>query len=129
MKLFNLSLVLAFVLGSAAALASSKTEHKSHGSHKHGENCGHAFIKHGDHLDYIHDGHFHHVTASGQVVEHNVRVAASKDHVKAPAEPGHKHGANCGHASIRHGDHSDYVVDGNVHHVHGDHCDQYSTEI
>lgn len=129
MKLFNLSLVLAFVVGSSAAFAGAKVEHKSHAAHKHGENCGHASIKHSDHVDYMHDGHFHNATASGQVVEHSVRVAAANDHVKAPAESGHTHGANCGHASIPHGDHSDYVVDGNVHHVHGDHCDQGATEI
>jgi hypothetical protein len=128
MKLFNLSLVVAFVV-SSVAFAASKGEHKSHAGHKHGENCGHASIKHSDHQDYMHDGHFHSMTASGQALEHNVRVATSKEHVKASAESGHTHGANCGHERIQHGDHSDYVVEGNVHHVHGDHCDLGSTEI
>ncbi|CAM3305625.1 metal ABC transporter permease [Nocardioides dubius] len=27
--------------------------------HQHGENCGHPAIQHGDHLDYVHDGHRH----------------------------------------------------------------------
>ena len=27
--------------------------------HKHGENCGHESVQHGDHVDYVHDGHRH----------------------------------------------------------------------
>ncbi|MGN0064411.1 MAG: metal ABC transporter permease [Nocardioides sp.] len=27
--------------------------------HQHGEDCGHVAIPHGDHLDYVHDGHRH----------------------------------------------------------------------
>jgi zinc transport system permease protein len=27
--------------------------------HEHGENCGHTAIPHGDHVDYVHDGHRH----------------------------------------------------------------------
>ncbi|WP_110205204.1 metal ABC transporter permease [Nocardioides daejeonensis] len=27
--------------------------------HRHGENCGHAAVPHGDHVDYLHDGHRH----------------------------------------------------------------------
>ena len=129
MKLFNVSLLIAFVAGSSITFAATKVEHKSHEAHKHGENCGHAAIKHSGHVDHMHDGHFHSTAANGKVVEHKVRVAASKDHVKASAENGHTHGVNCGHERIEHGDHSDYVVDGNVHHVHGDHCDQVATEI
>lgn len=34
--------------------------HKGH-EHKHGENCGHKMVKHGDHTDYEHDGHLHRV--------------------------------------------------------------------
>lgn len=33
--------------------------HKDH-PHEHGPNCGHTAIKHGDHVDYLHDGHLHH---------------------------------------------------------------------
>jgi hypothetical protein len=29
-------------------------------SHEHGAGCGHAAIPHGDHLDYLVDGHLHH---------------------------------------------------------------------
>ena len=27
--------------------------------HEHGEECGHRAVQHGDHLDYVHDGHRH----------------------------------------------------------------------
>ena len=27
--------------------------------HEHGENCGHLAVRHGDHVDYVHDGHRH----------------------------------------------------------------------
>ena len=27
--------------------------------HKHGPGCGHAAVQHGDHVDYIHNGHRH----------------------------------------------------------------------
>jgi zinc transport system permease protein len=27
--------------------------------HEHGEDCGHVAVRHGDHLDYVHDGHRH----------------------------------------------------------------------
>jgi len=29
-------------------------------SHTHGPNCGHEAVPHGDHVDYIVDGHLHH---------------------------------------------------------------------
>ncbi|QDV28164.1 hypothetical protein Spb1_00260 [Planctopirus ephydatiae] len=28
--------------------------------HIHGENCGHPAVPHGDHVDYLVDGHLHH---------------------------------------------------------------------
>ncbi len=29
-------------------------------AHTHGPDCGHAAVPHGDHLDYLVDGHLHH---------------------------------------------------------------------
>ncbi|WP_333740031.1 hypothetical protein [Streptomyces sp. IBSBF 2806] len=26
---------------------------------RHGEDCGHARVRHGDHVDHLHDGHRH----------------------------------------------------------------------
>ncbi|HEY0888732.1 MAG TPA: metal ABC transporter permease [Nocardioides sp.] len=36
--------------------------------HEHGKDCGHVAVPHGDHVDYIHDGHRHavHVEGGGQ---------------------------------------------------------------
>jgi hypothetical protein len=28
-------------------------------AHVHGEGCGHEAVQHGDHVDYVHDGHRH----------------------------------------------------------------------
>jgi zinc transport system permease protein len=40
---------------------------ESHG-HVHGPGCGHVAIEHGNHIDYVHDGHRHavHVTGEGR---------------------------------------------------------------
>jgi hypothetical protein len=32
--------------------------------HKHGEGCGHERVPHGDHVDYLVDGHLHHAHGS-----------------------------------------------------------------
>lgn len=37
--------------------------------HEHGPNCGHVAIEHGDHVDYIHDGH-RHAVHGGHYDEH-----------------------------------------------------------
>ncbi|HHS0832622.1 TPA: hypothetical protein ACTDMQ_004466 [Salmonella enterica subsp. enterica serovar Muenchen] len=37
----------------------------------------------------------------------------------------HKHGPDCGHEPVPHGNHIDYLVDGRLHHPHGDHCDDH----
>jgi zinc transport system permease protein len=36
--------------------------------HQHGPGCGHLAVEHGDHVDYVHDGHRHavHVTGEGR---------------------------------------------------------------
>ena len=37
----------------------------------------------------------------------------------------HEHGPDCGHDTVEHGDHVDYVVGGHLHRPHGDHCDDH----
>jgi zinc transport system permease protein len=37
--------------------------------HEHGPGCGHVAIEHGDHIDYIHDGH-RHAVHGGHYDEH-----------------------------------------------------------
>ncbi len=40
----------------------------------------------------------------------------------------HEHGPDCGHESVTHGDHFDYLVDGHLHHPHDGHCDDHGTQ-
>jgi len=103
--------------------------HQPH-PHQHGPNCGHTGIKHGDHIDYLHDGHLHHQNADGAVVEHALPVTPTNPSGCTPQhaaghDPQHVHGENCGHTAVPHGDHVDYLVDGHLHHPHGDHCDDH----
>lgn len=42
------------------------------------------------------------------------------EHTKAE----HTHGDNCGHDTMEHGDHVDYLHDGHRHSEHGDHYDE-----
>ncbi len=41
----------------------------------------------------------------------------------------HVHGSDCGHPAIRHADHVDYLHDGHLHTVHGDHVDECSIAV
>lgn len=103
--------------------------HQAHNhTHKHGPHCGHAAIQHGDHVCYLHDGHLHH-PHQGHYDEHvleisNINPDACKP-IQSDTHTAHVHGENCGHERIPHGDHFDYLVDGRLHHVHGDHCDDH----
>ena len=103
--------------------------------HQHGTDCGHTAIKHGDHVDYLHDGHLHHQNEDGTVAEHVVPVTDANPGGCAPHdcgchEEGHVHGPGCGHEAVPHGDHIDDLVIGpdgkaHLHHPHGDHCDDH----
>jgi len=108
------------------------SDHKTHEghSHVHGPNCGHTAIRHEGHQDYLHDGHLH-SPHSGHVDEHQIAVggknpaSCTPDHNCGAHEKGHKHGPNCGHEAVPHGDHTDYFVKGHLHHPHGEHCDDH----
>lgn len=92
--------------------------------HVHGPGCGHQSVKHGDHVDYIFDGHLHHVQDDG-TIDHILDVTVANPDVCRKTEcrtPG-KHGPEA--ERIPHGDHVDYLVQGRLHHVHGDHCDDH----
>jgi len=97
---------------------------------KHGAGCGHTAVKHGDHVDYLHDGHLHHVGSHG-IEEHSLPVDANNPAACTPAhacgghDAGHRHGPGCGHEAVPHGDHVDYLVGGHLHHPHGSHCDDH----
>ncbi len=104
--------------------------HANH-DHEHSPDCEHTGIQHGDHVDYLHDGHLHHVRADGQVEEHALEVSDANPAGCTPAhscdghDSDHVHGSGCGHEAVPHGDHIDYLVDGHLHHPHGDHCDDH----
>ncbi|RQS08778.1 hypothetical protein DIE07_18410 [Burkholderia sp. Bp9002] len=102
--------------------------HHANHDHRHGPGCGHTAIKHGDHVDYLHDGHLHHPHGD-HVDEHKIEVSAvNPDQCTSDCgghEPGHVHGPGCGHQPVPHGDHVDYLVNGHLHHPHGDHCDDH----
>jgi hypothetical protein len=98
--------------------------------HEHGPGCGHAAVNHGDHVDYLHDGHLHHPHGD-HVDEHAIAVddthpaGCTPDHACGGHDAAHAHGDGCGHPAVPHGDHTDYLVEGHLHHPHGDHCDDH----
>jgi hypothetical protein len=103
------------------------TSHKNHG-HEHGPNCGHKGVKHNGHVDYLHDGHLHHVHG-GHVDEHRIEVSAANpiDCKALVCKNSKLHAGNA--EALPHGDHIDYLVDGRLHHVHGDHCDDHGPVV
>ena len=103
-----------------------------HHDHEHGAKCGHTAIQHGDHVDYLHDGHLHHPSGEGTKVEHHkIEVSETNpahctpDHKCASHDSDHVHGPGCGHEAVPHGDHICYLVDGHLHFPHEGHCDDH----
>lgn len=74
-----------------------------------------------------------HSIHEGHVDEHVLEVTASNpasctpQHLCTGHAQDHQHGENCGHESVPHGDHVDYLVGTHLHHVHGSHCDDHGT--
>ena len=107
-------------------------EHHTHQDHAHvhGAGCGHTAIRHQGHVDYLHDGHLHHLH-EGHVDEHQIPVSRPNDagctpgHACGSHDTAHVHGPGCGHPSVPHGDHADYLVKGHLHHPHTGHCDDH----
>lgn len=90
---------------------------------------GRTAVHHDDHVDYLDRGRLLH-EKSGRVEEHTIAVTTQNPDRceaanRAEAKPGHKHGPNCGHEAVPHGDHVDYLVDGRLQHPHGDHVDDH----
>ncbi len=98
---------------------------KIHDNHKHvhSEQCGHTRIRHDGHVDYLHDGCLH-SAHDGHYDEHVLAVNATNPDHCAPTACQCKH-EGCGHEKVPHGDHFDYLVNGRLHHPHGDHCDDH----
>jgi hypothetical protein len=103
--------------------------HRDH-THRHGPDCGHTAVMHDGHTDYLHDGHLHHPHGD-HVDEHRLDVNGTNpeectpDHRCGGHDREHRHGPGCGHEAVPHGDHTDYLVDGHLHHPHGNHCDDH----
>jgi len=109
-----------------------KTAHPTHGAHAHthGPSCGHTAVKHDGHACYAHDGHLH-SPHGDHVDEHTLAVSKANPadctpkHACAKHDAKHAHGDACGHERIPHGDHMDFLVEGHLHHPHGQHCDDH----
>ncbi|MDQ3186374.1 MAG: hypothetical protein M3Q16_07990 [Pseudomonadota bacterium] len=105
------------------------SQHENH-THPHNAQCGHIGIMHDGHVDYLHNGHLHH-PHDDHVDEHVIDITAANpedctpEHQCAGHSQGHRHGPGCGHESVPHGKHIDYLVDGHLHHPHSDHCDDH----
>lgn len=105
--------------------------HEKH-DHKHGPDCGHTAVRHQNHTDYLHDGHLH-SAHEGHFDEHTLEVSATNPDLCTPVHAcsghpsNHKHGPDCGHEVVPHGEHQDYLVDGHLHHAHGTHCDSHGS--
>ncbi len=52
-------------------------------------------------------------------------LVAGDGHTAVPEDHEHRHGPDCGHRAVPHGDHVDYVHDGHRHAVHGSHYDEH----
>lgn len=99
--------------------------------HHHYPGCGHLLIMHDGHADFLIDSHLLHLHR-GKFLEHTVKESHSNPIVCAPLplpihQFEHIHGPNCGHESIVHEDHIDYLVDNLLHHAHGGHCDNHGS--
>ena len=59
--LLAIAVFTACAIGAAAATRLRAQQHRwaERHDHEHGEGCGHPAVEHGDHLDYLHDGHRH----------------------------------------------------------------------
>lgn len=103
------------------------TKHPNH-AHQHGPGCGHTAVEHQGHTDYLHEGHLHHPHGD-HVDEHVIEVGTAHPDQCTQGATGHSakhlHGPDCGHPAVPHGTHVDYLVEGALHHPHGDHCDNH----
>lgn len=98
----------------------SHPTHPDH-PHVHDEHCGHTRVRHEGHIDYLHEGHLHSAQEGGYE-EHVIAESARNPTGCAPVTCT---GGHQGQEAVPHGDHTDYLVAGHLHHPHGDHCDDH----
>eukprot|EP01114_Cavostelium_apophysatum_P015021 TRINITY_DN4013_c0_g1_i1.p1 TRINITY_DN4013_c0_g1~~TRINITY_DN4013_c0_g1_i1.p1 ORF type:complete len:382 (-),score=49.80 TRINITY_DN4013_c0_g1_i1:50-1195(-) len=96
--------------------------------HHHHPSCGHLAIVHNGHIDFLNHSrlqHFH--KASGMLSDHELTGDSYPSECapinKPHHETAHIHGPNCGHQTLQHDGHTDYLVDNVLHHFHNGHCD------
>ena len=70
----------AFLVVSTAAAVAGRVRRAAHAhaerhDHEHGPQCGHPAVEHGDHVDYLHDGH-RHAAHAGHYDEHGEHAEA-----------------------------------------------------
>ncbi|HEY4387150.1 MAG TPA: hypothetical protein VGN34_22065 [Ktedonobacteraceae bacterium] len=100
------------------------TIHQEH-THAHSANCGHKAVKHEGHTDYLHNGHLH-FPHEKHYDDHVIAVNEHNPATCSPIECACNH-IGCGHEQVPHGDHMDYLYNGQLHFKHGDHCDQHGS--
>jgi hypothetical protein len=94
------------------------------GEHVHGRGCGHSAIEHGDHIDYLVNGRLDH-KARDESGEHRLEVTDENPDQCSPLACSDTRDHASHEERVPHGDHFDYLVEGRLHHVHGDHCDDH----
>ena len=105
---------------------------KTHPNHEHQHNpsCGHIAVHHEGHIDYLHDSHLHHIHGE-HIDEHTIaenannQTACTPEHSCSSHDQTHQHGPGCGHESILHDKHVDFLVAGHLHHPCQNHCDYH----
>lgn len=124
-------LLAAVSIASLAATGALAHEviHADHSGHAHGTDCGHAALEHDGHIDYLHDGHLHHAH-SDHVDEHALGITSTNPEAEELAGTvsgeDHMHGHDGEeHMTVQHGTHVDYIHNGRLHYVHGDHTDDH----
>lgn len=92
--------------------------------HEHTLECGHTKLFHDGHVDYVEEnGHLHH-KHEDHWDECEIEVS-DKNPVAENHVPDELHNENCGHKLVKHGDHEDYLVNGRLEFVDGDHVDDH----
>jgi hypothetical protein len=105
--------------------------HSNH-SHVHSSECGHVQIIHDGHVGYLHNGHLHCPHDKIHIDEHVIEVSSAnptgcQGKSDQCSKSSHVHSATCGHPVVPHGDHFDYIVNGQLHHAHEGHCDHHGS--
>lgn len=92
--------------------------------HDHDRWCGHAFMPHGDHVDFLHDGRIHRPCSDHFEEMRGCDEPVRRHHLSHSAHM-HVHQPDCGHTAVAHLDHFDYLHGRHRHAVHQTHYDEH----